>query len=106
MRVSFRTQCFLAAGVVVAAAVFATVIHFRDGDIRGPLGTPAASVPNDPLARELARCHAIGMAAADDASCEAAWAENRRRFFSGTSSDHAASRPGFDQPPAESPEDR
>ena len=31
--------------------------------------------------RELARCQAIGMAAKDDAACEAAWAENRRRFF-------------------------
>ena len=30
---------------------------------------------------ELQRCQALGLAAKDDAACEAAWAENRRRFF-------------------------
>jgi conjugative transfer region protein TrbK len=40
---------------------------------------PAASI--DPLVAELARCQALGVAALDDASCKAAWAENRRRFF-------------------------
>jgi hypothetical protein len=35
----------------------------------------------DPLARELVRCRAIGMAAKDDAACASAWAENRCRFF-------------------------
>ena len=42
--------------------------------------------PADPLARELARCRSIGMAAKDDAACETAWTENRRRFFTHTPS--------------------
>ncbi len=29
----------------------------------------------------MERCQALGMAAANDAACQAAWAENRRRFF-------------------------
>jgi conjugative transfer region protein TrbK len=40
---------------------------------------PAASV--NPLAPELARCQALRLAAQTDASCNAIWAENRRRFF-------------------------
>ena len=41
----------------------------------------AATVPADPLAQELARCNTLGMAAKDDARCQAAWAANRLRFF-------------------------
>ena len=52
------------------------------------LRMPAAG--SDPLALELARCQAIGMAAKDDAACEAAWAENRRRFFTYRPADSAA----------------
>jgi len=33
------------------------------------------------LAAAMARCQALGMAAENDAACQAAWAENRRRFF-------------------------
>ena len=44
-------------------------------------GCASASVQSNPLARELARCQAIGMTAKDDAACEAAWVENRQRFF-------------------------
>jgi conjugative transfer region protein TrbK len=40
-----------------------------------------AAEHTDPLTHELLRCQAIGMAVKDDAACEAAWAENRRRFF-------------------------
>ena len=39
---------------------------------------PAAS---DPLTVELQRCQALATQAKDDAACEAAWAESRRRFF-------------------------
>ncbi len=46
---------------------------------------PAASV--DPLAAELARCQALGMAAQNNARCKAVWAENRRRFFTYQSRD-------------------
>jgi conjugative transfer region protein TrbK len=29
----------------------------------------------------MARCQALGLAAENDAACQAVWAENRRRFF-------------------------
>ncbi len=71
-----------AAGfVAVAAAIVATAIHFRHDDTGADASLRNPSIHNDPLARELARCQVIGMAAKDDAACEAAWAENRRRFF-------------------------
>ena len=70
--------------VAVAATIVATAVHFHHDQIgtSDRVGSAAASVQSNALARELARCQAIGMAAKDDAACEAAWAENRRRFFS------------------------
>jgi len=71
-----------AAGfAVVAAAIVATAIHFRHDDTGAGASLRNPSIHSDPLTRELARCQVIGMAAKDDAACEAAWAENRRRFF-------------------------
>ena len=70
--------------VALAATIVATAVHFRHDQIGadGRVGSVATSVQSDPLARELTRCPAIGMAAKDDGPCEAAWAANRRRFFS------------------------
>ena len=90
-----------AAGyIVVAAAITATAFHFRhDGtSASAPVRMPAAV--SDPLAPELARCQAIGMAARDDVACEAAWAENRRRFFMYRPADSAASTPPTGPQPA------
>ena len=71
-----------AAGFALAAvAIVATTIHLgRDEPSPRP---PRTVVPPlaDPLVREIKRCEALGMAAEQDAKCEAAWAENRRRFF-------------------------
>ena len=68
--------------VAVAAAIAAVVIHVGRTPIN-PIDRPGvpAVVLTDPLAQELARCRAIGRAGRDDATCEAAWAEDRRRFF-------------------------
>ena len=70
--------------VAVAAATVATAVHLRHDDGKAGAGAASAAIPasSDPLARELARCRVIGMAAKDDPGCDAAWAENRRRFFS------------------------
>jgi conjugative transfer region protein TrbK len=90
-----------AAGyAAVAVAIAVTAFHFRhDGtSASAPVRMPAAV--SDPLALELARCQAIGMAAKDDAACEAAWAENRRRFFTYRPADGAASTPTTDPQPA------
>lgn len=66
--------------ILVAIVIVATAIHFP----RDPHQQSARSVKpttSDPLAAELARCQALSIAGKDDAGCEAAWAEGRRRFF-------------------------
>ena len=73
--------------VAVAAFVVAIAVHLRRGDDAEYAPLPATSTPSDPLARELARCQGIGMAAEDDPGCKAAWAENRRRFFAAPPAD-------------------
>ena len=73
-----------ALGVVaVTAAMIMASIHFRDGGsgIVAPAKLGSSPPHSDPLADELARCRAIGMAALKDAACKAVWAANRRRFF-------------------------
>ncbi len=73
-----------ALGLVAATiAMIMASVHFRDNDF-GIVAATKLGFPlheTDPLADELARCRAIGMAALEDAACKAAWAENRRRFF-------------------------
>ena len=81
-----------AAGfVLVAGAIVATAISFHRDDPRRTAPASSPAIQSDPLARELARCQAIGMAAQNDGSCEAAWAENRRRFFTYRPAPSAAS---------------
>ncbi len=95
-----------AAGfVLVAGAIVATAISFHRDDPRqnAPASSPAILI--DPLARELARCQTIGMAAQNDGSCEAAWAENRRRFFTYRPAPSAASTPPATPRLAPKPED-
>lgn len=79
----------------IALAIVATAFHFRHDEPgeRHPVDRASLAVaPSaDPLARELVRCRAIGMAATDDAACASAWAENRCRFF--TYAPSAASSP-------------
>jgi conjugative transfer region protein TrbK len=96
---SIGTVGCAACFAVVAAAIIAASIHLRHADTSAsaPAGMAATSGRNGPLAR----CRAIGMAAKDDAACEAAWAENRRRFFRyRPPSDRAASAPAMDRPAA------
>lgn len=67
--------------VFVAVAIVAAAVHFAQ-DAPSARQQPAeAPASADPLASEMLRCQALAMAAKDDAGCEAAWAENRRRFF-------------------------
>jgi conjugative transfer region protein TrbK len=71
-----------AAGfALVAAAMVAAVAHFKHDTGSARPHPPEIAAPADPLVSELHRCQAHAMAAKDDAACEAAWAENRRRFF-------------------------
>ena len=78
--------------IAIALLVIMAALRIHRGESFTPSLPPAPSLSADPLGRELARCRAIGLAAADDADCKAAWAENRRRFF-GLSASDAASTP-------------
>jgi conjugative transfer region protein TrbK len=89
-----------AAYVMVAVAIAAIAFHFRHSDAGAPAPLPVPSIGSDPLAPELARCQAIGMAAKDDPACEAAWAENRHRFFTYRPPDSTSSAPTTDRKPA------
>jgi len=95
-----RAACY----VVVAAAIAATALHFRHDGAGAPAPLPVPSTGSDPLALELAQCQSIGMAAKDDAACEAAWAENRRRFFTYRPADSAAAARPAEQNPSARPE--
>ena len=65
----------------MATAIVATAIHLgRNESAPRPAETIVAP-QTDPLMQEITRCEALGMAAEQDARCEAAWAENRQRFF-------------------------
>ena len=95
-----------AAGfALVAAAILATTLHFDRQKAEPELATARLKPSVDPLAVELARCQSIGMAAQNDVACAAAWAENRRRFFTYRPADSAA-RTTPPQPAVARPEDR
>ena len=66
---------------LVAAAIVATAVHLRHSAASDPTATGGVVLAADPLAAALAHCQAMGVAAQGDGPCEAAWAENRRRFF-------------------------
>jgi conjugative transfer region protein TrbK len=67
---------------VVAAAIVAAALYFRQQNLKQPdLTGIAAASSTDRLTRELAHCQVLGTAAENDPACAAAWAENRRRFF-------------------------
>ena len=82
MRIGIRTLSCALAAVAIAAAGALTALSRRHLPLVSldptVLAAPAAT---DRLARELARCREIGIAADSDPACKAAWAENRRRFF-------------------------
>jgi conjugative transfer region protein TrbK len=81
--------------VATAIAIVVAVVHIAHHAGRGAV-TPTNAVhisPNDGLARELAHCQTIGARAANDPDCNASWAENRRRFFSGSTTAHPAAAP-------------
>jgi conjugative transfer region protein TrbK len=65
---------------LVAVAIVAATLHFREAPSRLPV-TPSPAATIDPLSEELKRCQVLAAQAKDDAACEAAWAESRRRFF-------------------------
>lgn len=78
---------------LVAAAILAAALHLNHDDRRDRGLRLAPAVASDPLSTELLRCQALAAEAKDDAACEAAWAESRRRFFTYRPAPSAASMP-------------
>lgn len=70
------------AVLVLAIAMVAAVARFGGVNGEGP-GTRQIQTERQagPLAAQLDRCRAISLEAAGNAECEAAWRENRERFF-------------------------
>ena len=66
---------------LVAVTIVAATLHFRAARSRLPNHTASPAAISDPLSDELKRCQVLAAQAKDDAACEAAWAESRRRFF-------------------------
>ena len=102
----FRAIARAAAYAAVAAVIGATLLTARHNDMDTSASARAPATGSDPLASELAHCQTIGMAARDDAACEAAWAENRRRFFTYRPTDSATSAHSADRKHAAASEDR
>ena len=85
----------IAAIVFVAIAITATVIEMTREEAPVPASTaPALQPPADPLRATLRRCQQLGEAAASDADCLAAWAENRDRFLGRTPASDAPQHSG------------
>ena len=81
------------AFALVAIAMIATVLHFHAQSSRVGIQRTKAATGADPLAAELRRCELIAEEAKDDPVCEAAWAQNRRRFFTYAPSPARAAQP-------------
>jgi conjugative transfer region protein TrbK len=64
----------------VAAAIAAVALHLGPSSPRGR-SLPDSATPAGQLTDDLTRCQDLSIQAKDDTACEAAWAENRRRFF-------------------------
>jgi len=70
---------------LIAAALAAAVQFDRESATERSADTPST---DDPLRVELERCRTITPEdLATDTACQAAWAENRRRFFAPASND-------------------
>ena len=82
---------YVATAIAIVVAVVHIVHHAGRGAVRH--NNTIHISPDDGLARELAHCQTIGAPGTNDSTCIAAWAENRRRFFSGLTTAHPAAAP-------------
>lgn len=71
----------LLAVFALGAGLTAAIVALQDEDATDAKGSSIGRPGGEPVNTGLARCRDLGMAAADDAACRKAWAENRRRFF-------------------------
>lgn len=78
-------------GIAIAMGAIAALMAATE--LRRALEDQYADQPlavlHDPLRKTLQRCRTLAPEALEvDAECQAAWAENRRRFFGGAPDDH------------------
>jgi conjugative transfer region protein TrbK len=77
-----RSDVAYAAAIVALLAVFMATLSAINRRPDNPVEPDPQSVSNpDDLSAELRRCRALGPGEADEARCQAAWGESRRRFF-------------------------
>lgn len=81
IRLPARIGAFACLGVAATMAVLALR---EEPEPSAPPIVPATTSAADPLRAKLTGCQLEGEAAASDATCLAAWAENRRRFLGGS----------------------
>ena len=70
------------AVLVLAIAMVAAIARFGGSGDEPDARKIRTERRADQFAAALKRCRTLGLQAEDDADCEAAWAENRKRFFS------------------------
>jgi conjugative transfer region protein TrbK len=75
-------RVILVMAVGMAVAGFAAFLSGQDFEEEQRIAAAHRERTADPLRTELQRCGGLGEAALSDPACRAAWAENRRRFFS------------------------
>lgn len=79
MDIATLVRCI--AYLTFAAALFATAIALNDRQHAPAATTEANSASTKNLDSELARCKTLGIHAAGDAACKAAWQAGRERFL-------------------------
>ncbi|EHS52610.1 hypothetical protein PDO_1370 [Rhizobium sp. PDO1-076] len=77
LKIAARMLAVFALG----AGLTATIVALQEEDANDAKGSSIGRPGGEPVNTWLARCRDLGMAAAVDAACRKAWAENRRRFF-------------------------
>jgi conjugative transfer region protein TrbK len=76
-----RTLVRCIAYLAFAAALFATAIALNDRQLVPAATTEAKRASTKNLDGERARCKTLGIRAAGDAACRAAWQADRERFL-------------------------
>jgi conjugative transfer region protein TrbK len=84
------------AVLAIGSAMIVAVAALRENDTEDAPAQNLQRPGGEPANSELIRCRGLGMAAADDAACKKAWAENRRRFF-GTHEPQSTTAPNLER---------
>lgn len=75
------TAARMFAVLALGAAIFAALMALGQNRTEDAPPSPALHPGGGPAQSELARCRDLGVTAIDDAACQKAWAEHRRRFL-------------------------